>query len=66
MKRLLIGLDKDIIFFLIPVDSSALFQYVHILVLEEPDVFFKKDIRETLPLMLMVECVHFTEFNITH
>jgi hypothetical protein len=58
-------LDKDIVLFLIPVDSSALFEDVHILILEEPNVFFKKEIRKTLPLVLMVECINSTEFNIT-
>jgi hypothetical protein len=66
MKRILVCLDKEIILFLIPVDSSALFEDVHILILEEPDVLFKKEIRKTLPLVLMVECVNFTEFYITH
>ena len=66
MEHLLESQDKNIVFFLTPVDSSALFEDVHKLIFKEPEVFFEEKIREEFPVVLVVEGLNSTEFNITH
>ena len=66
MKLLLEGLWKYVILILSPVDSSAFFEDIHILILEKPDIFFEENIWEAFPIVLIVEGLNSTEFNITH
>lgn len=66
MKRLLESLNENLVLIFIPVYSTCFFQYVHVLIFEEPEIFAEEKIRETLPIVLIVEGLKSTEFNITH
>ena len=60
------GEGENLVFFFVPVNTSTLFENVHVLVFEKSMIFSKKDVRESAPIVLIIKGFNSTKFNITN